>query len=212
MAMGASLRRRWPVSGAMGTWGKVLRCDNSPMIVERNVPLQPLNSFGIAARAAQLVRVRSEADVHAVLADAGLALQGALDLVVDEPGQFLERHVGRGDGEGLDRLAFHVDLGDDRLLDGGGQVAADAVDGVLDVLQRLVRRLFDLEEHGRHGAAVGDGRHDVIDALDAGDRVLDLLGDLHLELGRGGAALRHRNGDDRHVDIGKARDGQRIKG
>ena len=38
----------------------MLRCDNSPMIVERNVPLQPLNSFGIAARAAQLVRVRSE--------------------------------------------------------------------------------------------------------------------------------------------------------
>ena len=75
MAMGASLRRRWPVSGAMGTWGKVLRCDNSPMIVERNVPLQPLNSFGIAARAAQLVRVRSEADVRAVLADAELAMQ-----------------------------------------------------------------------------------------------------------------------------------------
>ena len=59
----------------MGTWGEVLRCDNSPMIVERNVPLQPLNSFGIAARAAQLVRVRSEADVRAVLADAELAMQ-----------------------------------------------------------------------------------------------------------------------------------------
>ena len=45
------------------------------MIVERNVPLQPLNSFGIAARAATLVRVRSEDDVRAVLTDAELSLQ-----------------------------------------------------------------------------------------------------------------------------------------
>lgn len=39
------------------------------MIVEQNVPLQSLNSFGIVARAQQLVRVQSEADVVAVLAD-----------------------------------------------------------------------------------------------------------------------------------------------
>ena len=45
------------------------------MIVKRNVPLQPLNSFGIAARAAALVRVQGEDDVRAVLADAELAAQ-----------------------------------------------------------------------------------------------------------------------------------------
>lgn len=39
------------------------------MIVERNVPLQPHNSFGIVARAQQLVRVQSTADVDALLAD-----------------------------------------------------------------------------------------------------------------------------------------------
>ena len=39
------------------------------MFPERNVPLQALNTFGIAARAHTLVRVRSEADVLAVLAD-----------------------------------------------------------------------------------------------------------------------------------------------
>jgi len=39
------------------------------MIVEQNVPLQPYNSFGIVARAQHLVRVHSEADVAAVLAD-----------------------------------------------------------------------------------------------------------------------------------------------
>ncbi len=45
------------------------------MFVERNVSLQPLNSFGIAARAARMVRVRGEDDVRAVLADAELAAQ-----------------------------------------------------------------------------------------------------------------------------------------
>ena len=45
------------------------------MFVERNVSLQPLNSFGIAARAARMVRVRGEGDVRAVLADAELAAQ-----------------------------------------------------------------------------------------------------------------------------------------
>ena len=37
------------------------------MLVENNVALQPYNSFGIAARAQQLVRVRSSADVQALL-------------------------------------------------------------------------------------------------------------------------------------------------
>ncbi|MDR2154026.1 MAG: UDP-N-acetylmuramate dehydrogenase [Burkholderiaceae bacterium] len=41
------------------------------MIVERNVALARLNSFGIAARAAALVRVRGESDVRDLLADAG---------------------------------------------------------------------------------------------------------------------------------------------
>ncbi|MEY4121442.1 MAG: hypothetical protein RLZZ457_280 [Pseudomonadota bacterium] len=42
------------------------------MLVEPNYPLQAHNSFGISAKALQLVHVRSEADVHAVLADATL--------------------------------------------------------------------------------------------------------------------------------------------
>ena len=39
------------------------------MNLEKNVPLQPYNTFGIAAKAHALVRVRSEADLLAVLAD-----------------------------------------------------------------------------------------------------------------------------------------------
>ena len=42
------------------------------MLVEPNTPLQAYNSFGISAKALQLVRVHSDADVQAVLADAEL--------------------------------------------------------------------------------------------------------------------------------------------
>lgn len=40
------------------------------MLVERNLSLQPHNSFGIAAKAFQLVRVQSEVDIHHLLSDA----------------------------------------------------------------------------------------------------------------------------------------------
>ncbi len=45
------------------------------MLVEKNVPLQPYNTFRIVARAHTLIRVKSEADVQAVLADAQLGAE-----------------------------------------------------------------------------------------------------------------------------------------
>ena len=39
------------------------------MLVEKNVPLQPFNTFGIVAKALSLVRIQSEADIDALLAD-----------------------------------------------------------------------------------------------------------------------------------------------
>lgn len=39
------------------------------MLVERNVPLQAHNTFGISAKALQLVRVQSESDIHDLIAD-----------------------------------------------------------------------------------------------------------------------------------------------
>ena len=42
------------------------------MVVEKNVSLQPHNSFGIAAKALQLVRIAREADLQALLGDAEL--------------------------------------------------------------------------------------------------------------------------------------------
>ena len=43
--------------------------DNLAMLVEKNVPLQSLNTFHIVAKAHALVRIGSEADVRALLAD-----------------------------------------------------------------------------------------------------------------------------------------------
>ena len=39
------------------------------MLVERNVPLQTHNTFGISAKALQLVRVQSEDDIQTLIAD-----------------------------------------------------------------------------------------------------------------------------------------------
>ncbi len=39
------------------------------MLVEKNIPLQPFNTFHIVAKAHTLVRIGSEADAHAVMAD-----------------------------------------------------------------------------------------------------------------------------------------------
>lgn len=57
------------------------------MLVENNVALQPLNSFGIAARAQSFARVRSEADVIDLLAQypgqvPALVLGGGSNLVI----------------------------------------------------------------------------------------------------------------------------------
>ncbi|MDP3825667.1 MAG: FAD-binding protein, partial [Polaromonas sp.] len=50
------------------------------MLVEKNVPLQFSNTFGIMAKALTLVRIASEEDVAAVLADP--ALQAAPKFVL----------------------------------------------------------------------------------------------------------------------------------
>ncbi|GAO27386.1 UDP-N-acetylenolpyruvoylglucosamine reductase [Alicycliphilus sp. B1] len=52
-------------------WGATIQA----MLVEKNVPLQSCNTFGIAARAHTLVRVRTPQDVYDLLADHRLARQ-----------------------------------------------------------------------------------------------------------------------------------------
>ena len=50
--------------------GGIFGCDNLGMVVEKNVPLQPYNTFHIVAKAHSLVRIASLADLQAVIDDA----------------------------------------------------------------------------------------------------------------------------------------------
>jgi hypothetical protein len=146
------------------------------------------------------------------LGDAALTLQRPLDGVIHKPGRFLQRHVGRIHGKRHDRLALDIDAGDNRFLHRGRQVATNPVDGILDVLHRLVGRHLHAEDHIGRGNAVGYRRHDVVDTGDSGDRVLDFLGDLGLDLRRSGARLDHGDRHQRNVDVWKPCDWQRQKG
>jgi hypothetical protein len=127
------------------------------------------------------------------------------------PGQRFERHAGGRGAKRQDRLALDVDALDDRLVDVAGQIGADFCDRILHVVEGAVLVDFQAEFHRRDGCAVGQRRDDLFDAGDVGDRVLDLLGDLAFEFGRRGTRLRHRDRDDRDVDIGEARHRQRAE-
>ena len=161
----------------------------------------------------QLLRIERDADfsVDAAealhFADAVDALQVARHRVVDKPRQLLDRQArGRG-GVGDDRQPLDVDSADDRLVDRTRQVAADLGDLVLHVVERPVdvdRADAELDDGG--GGAVRDRRDDVPDAVEARDRILDLLRHLRFELRRRGARLGDQHLDDRNVDIGKTGD------
>ena len=83
--------------------------------------------------------------------------------------------------------------------------------GVLDVVERAVGVGLQPELDRGDGRAVGDGRDDVLDAVDAGDGVLDSLRHLHLELGGAAPDCVTRDRDDGHVDVREARDRQRLE-
>ena len=169
------------------------------------------------AEAVQFHRVQFDPDfavgpavaVHP--AHAGAALQGTGDLVIHEPRQLFQRHVGRRDAKGHDRLTFDIDPCHDRRFDIAGQIALDLVNRVLDVLYGLVGGHFHAEFDGCRRHAIGHGGNDVLHTGDAGNGIFDFLGDLGFHLGRGGTRLGDGHGNQRHVDVRKAGDGQRVE-
>ena len=66
-------------------------------------------------------------------------------VIVDEPAQLLDRHVRRADREIGDRVARGGFLLDEGLEDAVGKLAADLVDRVLHLVDRLVDVGADLE-------------------------------------------------------------------
>ena len=106
-------------------------------------------------------------------------LEPALDDIVHEPGKLLQRHAGSRRRIALDRLAFDIDPLDDRFVDRARQIHAILATASLTSLTVGIDLKPELDRG--QGRSVGDGRGDMLDAGDVGDRVLDLLGDLRLK-------------------------------
>ena len=165
----------------------------------------------------QLARVERHPDlaVHAArarhLADAPDRLQLARHRVVHEPRDLLGRAIVRRDRIGHDGQALDVEPLDDRLVDGAGQLDPDLRDLVLHVVEGAIDVGADVELDGGRRGAVRNGRDDVPDAGNARDGVLDLLGDLGLELGRRRARLGDGHLDDGDVDVRQPRHRQRAE-
>ena len=165
----------------------------------------------------QLVRVEFDTNLAIDAADARYradaldAEHGLGDVVVDEPGQRLVVHLVRGDGVGEHRRTGQVGLRNDRVAHLAGQIGAYAGDGVAHFLGRLLRHFFKDEFDGQRHRAVLHLGIDVLDALQRGDRVLDLARDLGFELGGRGAGQRCRDDHHRQVDVGEVLDFHRAK-
>ena len=99
------------------------------------------------------------------------------------------REGARADGEVGDRVAVGVHARDDRLLDALRQIHAHLGDRIAHVRNGPIDRRADLELDEDARLALDGERGDVVDVADAGDRRLDLLHDLGLDLLRRGARL-----------------------
>ena len=102
------------------------------MLVEKNAPLQQYNTFGIVARAANLVRVQSEQDIRDFLASPPLGasrqvlvLGGGSNIVITgdvEPTVFKMEILGK-------RLVAETDLAKTQPKRGFGGIVKDVFSG-----------------------------------------------------------------------------------
>ena len=141
-------------------------------------------------------------------ADALHPLERAGDLVLHQPGQLGGGHGRRLHPVDQDRQARDLHAADYRLVDGTGQVDADLGDRVLHVINGAVGVHLKAKLDRGHGRALGDGRGDVLHPAHAGNRILNPLRDLGLQLGGRRPRLRDRHGNDGNIDVGHPRDRQ----
>ena len=100
-----------------------------------------------------------------------------------------------------DRVGVGVGLADDRLVDVGRQLPARAADGVAHVVGGVLDVAVERELDIDRGAPVAAGRVDDIDAVDAGELVLDDARDLGFDHLRRGAGIGGVDRDDGPVDV-----------
>ena len=142
------------------------------------------------------------------LADAVDRLDAFLDLVLGDLGHLAKRASG-GDRDTQHGRGVGIELLNGRLLGCFGQVRNDGLNAVLDLLRGDVNVLFEneLDEHLRD--ALDRRRAQLVDAADRVDRLLDLFGDLGLDLLRRRTGIRDRHRDRREIDLWKEVDAER---
>ncbi len=121
--------------------------------------------------------------------------------IVDEPAQFLDRHVIGGHAKVDDRLGTRLLLGNARFEDAVGQFATDLVDRTLHLVHGFRDVGADGEFDLRVGAALARGRTDVLHPVERLDRCFHPLGDLVLDLARRSAGLRDLDDHHREFDV-----------
>ena len=125
------------------------------MVVEKNAPLQPCNTFGIAARAQTLVRVRSADDISAFLADPELSgspvfvLGGGSNIILtgDVRPVVLKMEIkGRNLIEGVPRT---ISIDDSEIREALGESVATIVNAIRVALERTPPELSaDISDRG----------------------------------------------------------------
>ncbi len=181
------------------------------MLVEKNVPLQPFNTFHIVAKAHALVRIAAEQDLLALLADPGLAalpkfiLGGGSNIVltgdvkplvlkVEIPGKRLLRETDRhfiveaGAGENWhDLVAWTLDQGYPGLENMAmipGTVGASPVQNV-----------------GAYGVELQD-RFDSLDAMDLQSGEIFSLNAAQCAFGYRDSVFKHASNAEGHQALG----------
>ena len=110
--------------------------------------------------------------------------------------------------DGEDRRRVGVELLDDGLVDVPWELREDAVHVVAHLLRGDVDVLLEDERDEDLRDALGRDRAQLVDARDRVDRLLDLVGDLGLDLLGRGAREARDDDDGREVDVREAVDAE----
>ncbi|MNX97944.1 hypothetical protein D3C86_1303280 [compost metagenome] len=157
-----------------------------------------LQALGVEGDLVGALDVTQELD----LGDALHALELGLDDVLHVRG---EGHVGHVAGDGVVDDRRHAGAvaqvgGRTNVL---GELPEDARDLVSDIVGRVLGRDLELHLADDLGDAVVRGRGQVLEAVDARERVLDGLGDEGLDLGGSSTGIHRLHDDDRELDVGE---------
>ncbi len=145
-------------------------------------------------------------------ADALHAQHAPRDSVVDEPGERLVVHARRGNRVGEDRRAGQIHARDHRVAQVAWQIGAHPRNRIAHIVHRLLGRFLQAELDGHRDQAVLHLGINMLDALQGGDRVLELARDVGFHLRWRGTRQGRADRDGGQVNVGELLDLHRPEG